>query len=253
MLNDPARFLGRFGLLRALNDAGINDFNVYRADDLPKPSKWPVFLRLEGNHAAPVSGLLENEEQLEEALRTAIEEGAPRSALLVIEYNAEPVRPGIYRKLSVFRVGDRMLGYTCAHDDNWLVKYGNPNVTTSDLYDEEYLLVAEDRYAEELRPAFDLAGIEYGRVDFGLVDGKPQVYEINSNPHLELNPKPARNERRNQSTALFRPKYIDAMNAIDIARRPAWKVKSSAIVRTVGRLPRRAVGKVIEGRKFLHA
>lgn len=253
VLNDPARFLGRFGLLRALNDAGINDFNVYRADDFKKPAKWPVFLRLEGNHAAPVSGLIEDEGQLEEALRRAIDEGAPRSALLIIEYHAEPVQPGIYRKLSVFRVGDRMLGYTCAHDNNWLVKYGNPNVTTAELYDEEYRFVAEDRYAEALRPAFDLAGIEYGRVDFGLVNGKPQIYEINSNPHVELNPKPSVSPRRNQSTAMFRPKYIDAMNAIDETRRPTWKVKSSAIVRTVGSLPRRAMGKVIERRKSLHA
>lgn len=253
VLNDPAKFLGRFGLLRALNDAGINDFNVYRADDFQKPSKWPVFLRLEGNHAAPVSGLLEDEGELEEALRRAINEGAPRSALLIIEYNAEPVQPGIYRKLSVFRVGDRMLGYTCAHDNHWLVKYGNPNVTTPELYDEEYRLVAEDRYAEALRPAFDLAGIEYGRVDFGLVNGRPQIYEINSNPHVELNPKPSMSSRRNQSIAAFRPKYIDAMNGIDFAPRPAWKVKSSALLRSVGRLPRQAIGKVIEGRTFLRA
>src|SRR5689334_482377 len=32
VLNDPARVLSRWGLLRALNLAGINDFNAYRVE-----------------------------------------------------------------------------------------------------------------------------------------------------------------------------------------------------------------------------
>ena len=48
VLNDPALALGRFGLLRALNRAGINMFDAYRVDALEKPTRWPVFLRVEG-------------------------------------------------------------------------------------------------------------------------------------------------------------------------------------------------------------
>ncbi len=33
VLNDPARMLSRFGLLRALNRAGINEFDAYRVED----------------------------------------------------------------------------------------------------------------------------------------------------------------------------------------------------------------------------
>ncbi len=239
-LNDPARFLGRFGLLRGSYRAGINQFNTYRADAFEQPSKWPVFLRVEGNHSAPVSPLLHNEQELEDALERAVQAGAPRSGLLIIEYAAEPVRPGIFRKLSVFRIGDRLLGYTCVHDDNWLVKYGKVGITTPELYDEEYSFVAEHPYAAAVRPAFDLAGIEYGRVDLGLVGGRPQIYEINSNPHVELRPKPALSARRNESIALFRANYIDAMNAIDDAKRAQWQVKSSAVLRRARSLPTRA-------------
>ena len=238
-LNDPARFLGRFGLLRGLHRTGINDFDAYRVDAFERPSKWPVFLRLEGNHGAPVSGLLHNEEDLDQALQRAISDGAPRSALLIIEYAAEPVQPGIYRKLSVFRIADRLLGYTCVHDDNWLVKYGKLGITPPELYNEEYSFVTENPYADAAREAFDLAGIDYGRVDFGLVGGKPQIYEINSNPHVELTPKPTLSERRNESIAFFRMNYIDAMKDIDRAPRAKWQIKSAVAARAAAEVPRR--------------
>ena len=239
-LNDPARFLGRFGLLRSLNRAGINDFDAYRVDGIEAPRKWPVFLRLEGDHHAPVSGLLEDQASLNRALQEAIEGGAPRSALLIIEYAAEPVRPGLYRKLSVFRVGDRVLGYTCVHDGNWLVKYGTSGIAPADLYDEEYSLIAENPFGAAAKTAFDLAGIEYGRVDFGLVGGKPQFYEINSNPYISLEAKAPNNERRSASLKLFRTNYIEAVKGIDFAPRASWRVKSSVAARRAELLPGRA-------------
>jgi hypothetical protein len=94
-LNDPARFRNRFGLLRALNRAGINDFDAYPADSLETPRRWPVFIRLEGNHRAPISGLLQDQEELDRAIEDAIDKGAPRSSMLILEYCSEPVRPGL--------------------------------------------------------------------------------------------------------------------------------------------------------------
>lgn len=246
-LNDPALFLGRYGLLRGLSRAGINDFNAYRVESAETPSKWPVFLRLEGNHSYPVSGLLHNEQELEDALRRAIDDGAPRSTLLIIEYAAEPVQSGIYRKLSVFRIGDRLLGYTCVHEDNWLVKYGKLGIATPELYDEEYSFVAQNPHAAAVMPAFELAGIEYGRVDFGIVGGRPQIYEINTNPHIDLRPKCVPNVRRGESLSLFRTKYIDAMNAIDDSSRGDWKGKPFAALRKMRGLPRRAIGRFNRG------
>jgi hypothetical protein len=35
-----------------------------------------------------------------------------------------------------------------------------------------------------VEPVFDLAGIEFGRADFGLVGGQVQLYEINTNPTI---------------------------------------------------------------------
>ena len=215
VLNDPARVRSRFGLLRALNRAGINQFDAYRVEDLEEPRRWPVFLRVEGTHTAPVSDLLNTRAELDAAVERNLDEGIPHSKLLIIEYAAEPVRPGLFRKLSAFRVGDRVLGYTCVHDDQWLVKYGKPAIATPELYEEEYRFVAESPFAETLRAVFDLAGIEYGRVDFGLVDGRPQIYEINTNPDLKLDPEPSSVARRNESNALFKANYIEALKAVD--------------------------------------
>jgi hypothetical protein len=215
VLNDPARAMKRFGLLRALNRAGLNDFDAYSVESLERPTRWPVFLRLEGDHERPVSGLLSSPEELDEAVRSAVDAGFPRSAMIIVEYAAEPVIPGLYRKLSVFRVGDRMLGYTCVHEDQWLVKYGKKGIATPELYEAEYQLVAENPYGPALRAVFDLAGIEYGRADFGLVDGKPQIYEINSNPNMKLRDPDPPNARRGDINELFRTNYIAAMLAID--------------------------------------
>lgn len=215
VLNNPARMLSRFGLLRALHRAGVNDFDAYRVENLEEPRRWPVFLRVEGTHAEPVSGLLDTPAELDAAIEKAVGEGSPRSALLAIEYAAEPVLPGLFRKLSAFRVGDRLLGYTCVHDDQWLVKYGKPAIAPPELYEEEYRFVAECPHADILLKAFDIAGMDYGRVDYGLVDGRPQIYEINSNPDLKLRPETSPIARRDETNQLFTANYLEALKAID--------------------------------------
>lgn len=236
VLNDPARLASRFGLLRSLNRSGINMFDAYRVDELAEPRRWPVFLRVEGDHKAPVSALLHSPDELEQALEDCLASGHPRSALLIIEYAAEPVRDGLFRKLSVFRVGERLIGYTCTHDDNWLVKYGKTGIAPPELYEEEYGFVAQPPFADLMRRVFDLAGIDYGRVDFGLVAGKPQIYEINTNPHIDLRPEPSPVARRNQSVDAFRANYLAAIDAIDTNDRWASVVWAA---RTV--LPRAAL------------
>ena len=125
VLNDPGSCTRAVRLASRTQSRGINMFDAYRVDALEKPARWPVFLRVEGDHGKPVSGLIDTEEQLGSALEKSVHDGVPRSLSVIVEYAAEPVRPGLFRKLSVFRVGDRLLGYTCVHDDNWLVNMGS--------------------------------------------------------------------------------------------------------------------------------
>ena len=40
--------------LRTLHPAGVNPFNVYRAEDRPQPARFPVFIHSESDHG-PIS------------------------------------------------------------------------------------------------------------------------------------------------------------------------------------------------------
>jgi hypothetical protein len=214
VLNDPARILSRFGLLRKLYRCGINSFDAYRVEEDVVPARWPVFLRTEGDHKAPVSGLLYNQGEVEQAIAAAIDTGVPIVGMLLVEFAAEPVRPGLFRKLSTFRIGDTYFGASCVHEDNWLVKYGTEGVAPPDLYEDDLRIVRDNPFEAELKPVFDIAGIDYGRIDFGIVGGKIQIYEINSNPKVGFpteHPSPYRVE----SYDIFKRNFFDALTKAD--------------------------------------
>jgi hypothetical protein len=214
VLNDPARAPSRFGLLRRLYQLGINSFNAYRVEEGLIPNSWPVFLRSEGGHDAPLTGLMHDWDEARRAVDTAIADGAPLTSLLLVEYAAEPVAPGLFRKLSMYRLGDTYVAAHCVHEGAWLVKYGTKGIATPELYKDELRLIRDNPFEADLKPAFELASIDYGRVDFGLVGGKVEIYEINTNPHVEFpteHPSPFRVE----SYPLFREKFYEAVGRLD--------------------------------------
>jgi hypothetical protein len=214
VLNDPARVLTRYGLLRRLHNAGFNGFNAYRVEDEAMPARWPVFLRCEGDHLGPVSELIHSPDALPRAIDDAVAAGLPLASLLVVEYAAEETRPGLFRKYGCFRVGAARFAHTCVDDATWAAKFGRRDLTPPELYEEEHRIVRDDPYGAAVAPAFAIAGIDYGRVDFGLVGGRPQVYEINTNPDIVFDDEhPV--ALRHRSYDLFRANYLAALRAID--------------------------------------
>lgn len=214
VLNDPARVLSRWGLLRALNLAGINGFDAYRVEESVRPKRWPVFLRAEGAHLGPMSDLLHDWSQVVAEIERAVVRGAPLTGLLIVEYAAEPVLPGVFRKFASFRMGPAGFAHVCVHDDHWVAKSGKLGVATPALYEEEQQVVRENPYGSQLARAFDIAGVDYGRADFGLVRGKVQIYEINTNPDMGFeheHPSPIREETHR----IFARNYIASLAAID--------------------------------------
>ena len=183
-LNNPARALQRYSVLHRLHAIGFNRFRAWRADEFQMPDVFPVFLRTQAAHRGVLTDLLETVEAAEEALRAALDEGYALRDLMFVEYCAEPVKPDLFRKLSCYRVGDRMISGMCVHEAKWAAKYGTMGIAGEDLYADELDIVATNRFGEALRPAFEAAAIDYGRADFAIVDGRPQVYEINTNPHI---------------------------------------------------------------------
>lgn len=184
VLNDPARWLSRVALLKVLKRAGINDFSVWEGWEADQVDRFPVFVRTAAAHRGVLTGLLPDRAALQAALAELVGRGYPVSDLMVVEYCAEPVRPGLFRKHSFYRMGDRYVGSTSVHDPDWVAKQGQMGVADQALYDEEYRDVVETPYVAALAPAFELAQVDYGRIDFGFVGGRPQVYEINTNPSM---------------------------------------------------------------------
>lgn len=214
VLNDPARLHQRFGLLRRLHQAGYNRFDVCDIQAGEWPRRYPVFLRAQSAHRGVFSDLLPDQAALAQEIERNLARGIPRRELIAVEYCAEPARDGLFRKLAVFRVGEVMVPAICVHQSHWMAKYGERGVAGADLYEDEYRIVEENPHAGDVRPAFDLGEIEYGRADFGLVGGRPQVYEINTNPMIAViraHPFAIRLETQK----LFERRFAEALHTID--------------------------------------
>ena len=182
VLNDPARAHQRYQLLVALQREGINDFGVWHLGEEPPEGAYPVFLRTEYAHRGVLTDLIHTPGQLAEACERALAAGHPRRDLIIVQYRAESITPGLYRKLGTWRVGDTIVPALCAHEPHWMAKRGVLGCATEAWYEDEYRMVTTNPHGRTLQRAFDIARIDYGRADYGLIDQRPQVYEINTNP-----------------------------------------------------------------------
>jgi hypothetical protein len=138
---------------------------------------------------------------------------------MVIEYCADEIRPGVWRKLGAFRIAGRSFMHTTVVDYGWLAKTGDPDRLAKDPMLETYLkeefeLLDRTDFLPTVDMAMAIAGIDYGRADFGLVGGRPQIYEINTNPVLGLDgPRPFAARLANHAKADKR--VLDAIAELD--------------------------------------
>lgn len=183
-LNDPALVSSRFELLQDLARDGMNDFGVWRVDAAPPSEAFPVFLRTESAHRGVLTDLLHDRVALERAVTDALNTGIPRRELMVVQYCAEPLDEGLFRKLALYRVGERTVPALSVHQSTWEAKFGENGVAAQAHYDEEYAAMEGNPFGDRLLPAFERGQVDYGRADFALVSGRPQVYEINTNPSM---------------------------------------------------------------------
>jgi len=213
-LNNPARARQRYALLRRLHQAGINRFGVYRVETGEMPERYPVFLRDENGHSGPMTELIANRDKLLNAIETLIAAGEPERNLIIVEYAAEAIRPNLFRKYAAFRIADRLFPAICVHDSTWRAKRGQKGIAGQQLYEEENAILRKDPYSDTLRKVFELAEIEYGRADFGIVEGKPQIYEINTNPTISPGGSHPFSIRED-SLRLAWANYLDGLAVVD--------------------------------------
>lgn len=179
VLNPLDRTLGRYDLLIALQDAGINDFRAYRLDELEQIERFPVFVRPEHLHTGNLSGLLRSRDELR-AAADAIDESTKRDGVVATEYVDTADSSGVYRKYSVFRIGDRFIPRHVLFSKDWVTK--GPDLDEQTMIEEEKRYLDSNPHDETLRRVFEIAQIDYGRIDYAVVDGGIRVWEINMNP-----------------------------------------------------------------------
>ncbi len=179
ILNHPARSWRRFELLRALREKGVNTFGVYRVADLPASLRFPVFVRDENEHGTGFSGLLRSPGELDRQLKVL---RGKLEGKVVVEFCDASDDSGVVRKYGAFKVVDRIVARQIHFSRQWIVR--TPDIQTPESAREELEYVEANPHAEQLNEIFSLARINYGRIDYSVVDGKIQVWEINTNPMI---------------------------------------------------------------------
>ncbi len=179
ILNHPVRSMRRFEVLTTLHERGLNGFGVYRAAELPDAPRFPVFVRDENEHGTGFSGLLRSREELASHLRAL---GGRLEGKVVVEFCDASDAAGIVHKYGAFKVLDRIIARQIHFSRRWIVR--TPDIRSPETAREELEYVETNPHAEQLREIFALARIDYGRIDYSVVDGRIQVWEINTNPMI---------------------------------------------------------------------
>ncbi len=227
VINHPARAMLRFALLQMLHRNGLNTHAAFKASGHLKQPRFPAFLREEFQHNGAISPLLFDQLELERALGSAVLRGYRIDELLVVEFCETAAADGRYRRYSAFVVGSRIIARELMVGSEWMLKAQGNKPTEEDLL-EERAYVLGNPHEQELRAIFDLAGVEYGRIDYAVRDGRIVTWEINLNPTIrrgrvpDATPLPAALDAlREPVRRHFTSTFVEALRALDRSRATA--------------------------------
>lgn len=179
LFNNPVKVMRRFEMLQSLHENQNHEWNVYRLTDLRWPSSYPVFLRRENDHDGPITGLIPNRQELEHEIKALTDRGYSRDDVIITEFCDAKDAGGIYRKYGAFFIGGKIIRRHIFFSDTWMIKF--PKIREEKFLREEMDYIQSNAHEEAIRNAFELARINHGRIDYGMLDGKMQVWEINTN------------------------------------------------------------------------
>lgn len=200
--NNPEHTLSRFPLLRTLYERGFNDFNVFRAADDLSSVSFPVFLRRTNDHRGPQTSLLADRHALNKELERLAHGGENMREWLVTEFCNIVDSQGVYRKYSSFIFGSTIVPRHLFFGTEWIQKF-DMNLPELELRAEEVAFHKENRFAKQLREIFATAGVQFGRIDFGVLNGRVQTWEINTNPMIIAHSHVGNVPRRNIHETFF--------------------------------------------------
>lgn len=218
-LNDPSRALARPELLCALHERGVNAFRAWRADGPLSAARFPVFVRAANAHEGSFTGLLRRPEEVEPAIRRVLRRHwrFRREDLLVVEFLDTSDGDGTFRKCSAMRIGPALLSRHLLFGGDWVVK--KPGMLDAARLREEQEFLDTFPHREQVHAAFEIARIDYGRIDYSVLDGRVQVWEINTNPVLIPHPRRVAGARLDRNLR-FRDQVIEALGALESGLAP---------------------------------
>ena len=188
--NDPHRTLQRFDLHQELWARGRSGFRSRRiADDLSE-LHFPLFIRSESGHDGALSPLLHSHGEIETWVGRARALGRRRRDLMVVEFCDTADGAGWYRKYAAFCVGGRIVARSLNYGRRWMLKFAGNEFSTA-MAEEELEYVRSNPHESELKEIFEIARIDYGRIDYSMKDGRVQPWEINLNPTIGRGLKPS--------------------------------------------------------------
>lgn len=221
MLNHPARFVPRLAFLRGLHRAGINPYRAASLDQDFSQLRYPVFVRCENDHDGPRSPLLRNRGEVEMIVKQAIDGGVSPRDLMVVEYEDVRDGDGLWRKYAYWNFGGRLMPRHLVFDSHWVVKAPTRatgrKVTVAQVAEELEFLQSRD-HDEMVRRAFELARVDYGRIDYSIEDGRMVVWEVNTNPIPMTSPGQVLPERT-EADRLSADRLLQEFRALDLERK----------------------------------
>jgi len=212
MLNHPAFSMRRFELLRTLHEHGINEHNIYRLNEDRIPQRFPIFLRYENSHMGALTPLLHTPADLEASIAKLLRQGEFPEDILIVEFTDTSDSHGIFRKYAAFFLENQVIPRHIFFSREWMLKL--PELADEMMLREELQYITDNPHEKQIREAFHLARINYGRIDYGVLNGKIQVWEINTNPML-AGPISTKEPKRWQVHTLFARNIISAFEDID--------------------------------------
>jgi hypothetical protein len=243
LMNHPGQVRLRHELLRSAHDAGLNQFRAWPAthvrfgtranavsgdtDAVPATAfRYPVFVRMANGHTGSLTPLLDSPGGLEGALACLIAAGNRSSELLVVEFCDTKDERGLYRKYSAYKVGDRILPRYLECSRDWMVKW-DWRIFDRERAAEETRYLETNPHEAWIREIFRLARIDYGRIDYGVLSGVPQVWEINTNPTIGRGPGPKVPQRA--EIEAYKIMQAPAFGAFYRDFEAAWEAVDSAV------------------------
>lgn len=217
VLNRPGRTMRRYELLTELARLGRNPHRAVRASEDFSALRYPVFIRGERTHDGALSPILHDARDVESWIGRLVLIGRPLDELLVIEFCDTADAKGVYRKYAAFIIGDRIVPRSLDYGHDWMLKRSGTEYTRETLA-EEREFVETNPHEQQLREIFSIAGVDYGRIDYSIQDGRLVTWEINLHPTIGR----GRDGSKHRAPDSVRDFHVQTKDYVHQRLREAW-------------------------------